>query len=169
MSLQKNICVLDLNNKSTLNKVYVVFQRSYRVEAGLIGVRDFPPLHRGRDEMRQASTVFVGYWVASELAAIIEIQPVERQLEICSLVVDPAFFRQGIASRLLSFVLNERKWKTAVVETAVVNKPAITLYQKHGFVECKRWRPDHGIEKIMLCLVGSSTDVVAVIDKENKI
>ena len=37
-----------------------------------------------------------------------------------------------------------------MVETAVVNTPAINLYKKHGFVEFKRWTPAHGIEKLAM-------------------
>jgi hypothetical protein len=40
----------------------------------------------------------------------------------------------------------------AIVETAVVNEPAINLYKKHGFVEFKRWTPAHGIEKLALSI-----------------
>ena len=37
-----------------------------------------------------------------------------------------------------------------MVETAVVNIPAISLYKKHGFVEFKRWTPSHGIKKLAM-------------------
>jgi hypothetical protein len=40
----------------------------------------------------------------------------------------------------------------AIVETAVVNLPAINSYKKHGFVEFKRWTPPHGIEKVVMLL-----------------
>ena len=42
----------------------------------------------------------------------------------------------------------------ATVETAAANKPAIKLYQKHGFVDYKRFIPAHGIEKLALSLQG---------------
>jgi len=53
---------------------------------------------------------------------------------------------------LLSYVLEAFEFTEAVVETAVVNKPAINLYKKQGFVEFKQWTPSHGIEKIALSI-----------------
>ena len=38
----------------------------------------------------------------------------------------------------------------AIVETAVVNTPAIKLYNKHGFIEFKTWTPSHGIQKLAM-------------------
>jgi hypothetical protein len=57
---------------------------------------------------------------------------------------------KGIASKLISYVLDKIDFSKAIVETAVVNIPAINLYQKHGFVEFKRWTPSHGIEKLAM-------------------
>jgi len=61
-----------------------------------------------------------------------------KNLEINSLTVDPSFFRRGIADKLIAYVLSTNIHEKAIVETAVVNEPAIKLYQKHGFVEFKR-------------------------------
>ena len=50
----------------------------------------------------------------------------------------------------MEYVLNAFDFTQAIVETAVVNAPAIRLYQKHGFNEFKRFTPSHGIEKLAL-------------------
>ncbi|TMP76680.1 GNAT family N-acetyltransferase, partial [Pseudoalteromonas phenolica] len=63
----------------------------------------------------------------------------EKTLEIDSLTVDPSYFRKGIAGELLSFAMSEFDVKKVIVETATANAPAIKLYNKHGFVEYKRW------------------------------
>ena len=44
-------------------------------------------------------------------------------------------------NKLINYVLEEYDFSKAIVETAVVNTPAINLYKKHGFVEFKRWMP----------------------------
>ena len=50
----------------------------------------------------------------------------------------------------MSFVINTTRAEIAIVETAVANKPAITLYEKSGFVEVNRWMTTFGILKIKL-------------------
>jgi ribosomal protein S18 acetylase RimI-like enzyme len=87
---------------------------------------------------------------------VVEFSIQDNQLDIESFTVDPAFFRKGIAGKLLSYVLSNVEFETATVETAVVNEPAINLYEKYGFVAFKRWTPAHGIKKIALSLVKPS-------------
>ena len=130
--------------------IYDVFQRSYRVEASFIGASDFPPLKRHYMAIAKAESEFYGLYHEARLAAVIEVQQTQGQLDIHSLTVDPDYFRQGLADKLLNYVLSLPSVKSAVVETAVANTPAIKLYEKHGFVEFKRWTPDHGIEKLAL-------------------
>lgn len=130
--------------------IYDVFQSSYKIEAELIGTDNFPPLSRGINDIRHSKTDFYGYFDDECLAAVIEIEMNTNNLEINSLTVDPRFFRRGIADKLIAYVLTSIAHDKAIVETAVVNEPAIKLYQKHGFVEFKRWTPSHGIEKLAL-------------------
>lgn len=129
-------------------QIFSVFQRSYLVEAQIIGVKGFPPLARTIEDIRVAETGFYGYFCDDRLAAVIEISCQSGHLDICSLTVDPDFFRRGIAGRLLQFVLHNVKHRFATVETAVSNRPAILLYEKHGFVKTKEWTPSHGIPKV---------------------
>ena len=86
------------------------------------------------------------------LAAIIEIIIEDKHLDINNLTVDPDYCRKGIANKLISYVLEIIDFSEAIVETAVVNIPAINLYKKHGFVEFKRWTPSHGIQKLAMSL-----------------
>ena len=80
-----------------------------------------------------------------------------KHLEIDSLTVDLNYFRKGIATKLINYTLEAFNFSEAVVETAVVNLPAINLYKRHGFVEFKRWTPSHGIEKLALWMSCSLT------------
>ena len=88
-----------------------------------------------------------------DIAAVIEIVIENQHLEIHSLTVDPKYFRQGIADKLICYVLDTHPFSEAIVETAVVNLPAINLYKKHGFVEFKRWTPSHGIKKVAMAIL----------------
>ena len=67
---------------------------------------------------------------------------------IQSLVVSPKFFRQGVAQKLMEFVLESCDSKLFTVETGLENRPATELYRKFGFVEVKQWDTGHGVRKI---------------------
>jgi len=144
------ITKLDNSNEEIAKQIYTIFQNSYKVEAELIGVLNFPPLLRSANDIVTSRTDFYGFSDGNSLAAIVEIVFKNKTLEINSLTVDPKYFRKGIAGKLLSFILNAFEFTEAIVETAVVNTPAINLYKQHGFVEFKRWTPSHGIEKVAM-------------------
>lgn len=137
-------------NEEVANQIFTVFQNSYKIEAQLIGTLDFPPLLRSAKDIENSKTLFYGFSENECLAAVIEIVIENKHLDINSLTVDPRYFRQGIANKLIAYVLNRFDFSEAIVETAVVNTPAITLYKRHGFVEFKRWTPSHGIEKLAM-------------------
>lgn len=141
---------LDNSNEKIANQIFTVFQSSYKVEAQLIGVVDFPPLSRSATNIQGSQTLFYGFYENESLAAIIEIMIDDTHLSIESLTVEPQYFKKGIAGKLISYVLDTFEFAEAIVETAVVNKPAINLYHKHGFVEFKRWIPSHGIQKLAM-------------------
>ncbi|WP_243396938.1 GNAT family N-acetyltransferase [Flagellimonas pacifica] len=90
-----------LNDKETEidRYIYRVFQTSYKIEANLLQVnyQDFPPLKRTIKDFQTSATNFYGFFQESNLAAVIEIDEVT---DICSLVVHPSYFRQGIAKQL---------------------------------------------------------------------
>ncbi|NRA61711.1 MAG: GNAT family N-acetyltransferase [Psychrobium sp.] len=144
------ITKLENSNLDVAKQIYTIFQCSYKIEAQLIGVTNFPPLQRSAQDIARSKSEFYGFSDNDHLAAIIEIVIEDKQLHINSLTVDPAFFRKGIADKLIRYVLALVELYKATVETAVVNQPAIKLYNKHGFVEFKRWTPSHGIEKLAL-------------------
>ena len=131
-------------------QIHCVFQRSYQIEAELVGVKAFPPLARTIDDIKNSNSLFFGFYEAEELAGVIEVEYKNSRLDIHSLTVEPNFFRRGIAGKLIEYVLRKFDWQKAVVETAAVNKPAITLYEKYGFVTHKQWTPEHGIEKVAM-------------------
>lgn len=144
------ITKLDNSNEEVAKQIFTIFQRSYKIEAQLIGTPDFPPLLRSAKDIENSKTQFYGFSENECLAAIIEIVIADKRLDIYSLTVDPNYFRKGIANKLISYVLEVIDFSEAIVETAVVNIPAINLYKKHGFVEFKRWTPSHGIEKLAM-------------------
>ncbi len=146
------ITKLENSHEDIAHQIYTIFQNSYKVEAQLIDVLDFPPLLRSVKDIVNARTDFYGFEDNDSLAAIIEIVVKDKHLDIHSLTVDPKYFRKGIADKLMSYILDAFEVTQAIVETAVANTPAINLYKKHGFVEFKRWTPSHGIEKLAMVI-----------------
>lgn len=142
--------LLDHYSENVANEIYDVCQLSYKVEAGLVGVENFPPLRRTQSQIQSSSSQFLGRRVGVDLAAVVEFTQGGDELSIDSLVVHPQFFRRGLASQLLQSLLVKVHWQTAAVETAAANQPALTLYQKLGFTESKRWKIADGIEKVQL-------------------
>jgi ribosomal protein S18 acetylase RimI-like enzyme len=146
------ITKLNNSNNNIAEQIFTVFQNSYKIEAQLIGTVNFPPLLRSAKDIQNSTTQFYGFRENECLAAVIEIAIEDQLLEINSLTVDPSYFRKGIANTLINSVLTNIVFSKAMVETAVVNIPAINLYKKHGFVEFKRWTPPHGIKKLAMSI-----------------
>jgi [ribosomal protein S18]-alanine N-acetyltransferase len=61
-----------------------------------------------------------------------------QSLHIVGLAVDPAWRRQGIASRLLHAVERYAGRRTIVLEARADNDAALALYRRHGYREAKR-------------------------------
>ncbi|WP_420581280.1 GNAT family N-acetyltransferase [Reichenbachiella sp.] len=141
---------LESGDINTSKMLWELFQKSYKVEAELVAVKDFPPLRRTVKDFQKSKTEFFGILVNGKLAAAIEIVYQKLELEIWSLVVDPAYFRQGLAKELLIFTEEKFKPERSTVETAAINYPAIKLYQQHGFVLVEQWMTSFDIEKVKL-------------------
>ena len=146
--------ILKLNHKNprTAEKIYAVFQVSYAIEAKILKAVDFPPLKRTIIEFLSSETQFYGYWENKEIAGVIEIKNNNNSTHIQSLVVDPTYFRRGIASQLIRYLFNNYDSQLFTVETGLANEPAMQLYKSFGFIEINQWDTLHGIRKIKLVL-----------------
>lgn len=139
---------LQHRNLEIAEKIRFVFQVSYKVEAKLLNATDFPPLKRPLEDYMNSSNEFFGYSKNDELAGVIEIIHGEEYTHVRSLVVNPLFFRQGIASQLMEFALNTFDSNLFIVETGLQNGPASKLYEKLGFIAVKEWDTEFGIRKV---------------------
>ena len=144
------------NDLEIAKKIRSVFQLSYKVEANILNATDFPPLKRPLENYVNSNTAFFGYLKNQKLAGVIEIEHNNNFTHINSLVVDPVFFRQGIARKLMEYVFNTFDSKLFVVETGLENGPATKLYKKFDFKEVKQWNTDHGVRKIQFELIINS-------------
>jgi len=139
-----------LNHKdvTTARKIRSVFQVSYAVEADLLKAIHFPPLERSLASFLKTKADFYGYFQNDELAAVTEIKSENGNTHIQSLVVDPYYFRQGIGTKFIDFILETYDTLAFSVETGLANLPAISLYEKFGFTETKQWDTEHNVRKV---------------------
>lgn len=142
------IQLLDHKYSAMAEKIRAVFQVSYAVEAKLLQAIDFPPLQRKLSSFTQCENVFFGFYIDHELAGIIELRKITNATHVQSLVVDPQYFRKGVAENLMQFVLEKYNTLLFSVETGIANFPAIQLYKKLGFIEISQCNTDHGIRKV---------------------
>ena len=125
-----------------------IFQISYIVEAKLLGATYFPPLHRPLEQFINCTNDFFGYYEKNTLVAVIEMKHEKDHMHIQSLVVDPAYFRRGIASTLIKYVLAHYDKNIFTVETGRDNPPARRLYESFGFVLQKTYTAAENIVKV---------------------
>ncbi len=144
--------ILDQENKAVSEQIYAVFQVSYVVEAELLGATDFPPLQRTVSDFMESKTSFFGFWQGDTLASVIEVEPLPKSFHINSMVVDPLYFRRGIAGKLLTHIIDLFIGNTITVETGLANEPAKELYKRFGFLDAGQYDTDHGIRKIKFIL-----------------
>lgn len=142
------IIKLNHSNPECAKQIRRVFQVSYKIEAALLNAVNFPPLQRSLQEFLECQNKFYGYLKGNDLVAVVEIKENNSSTHIQSLVVDPGYFRHGIASAMMEFVLASFTSRLFTVETGVNNVPATSLYKKYGFREVKQWDTDHGVRKI---------------------
>ncbi len=139
---------LNHSNRTIAQKIRDVWQVSYPVEAKMLGAKVFPPLERTLEEFTSSENTFWGYIKGEELAGIVEIIYNSEYIHIRSLVVDPKYFRQGIASRIMEFVLEQYNSDLFIVETGAANDPASQLYLKFGFDLIEEFDTSIGIRKV---------------------
>jgi ribosomal protein S18 acetylase RimI-like enzyme len=143
---ERMIREIDIAASEWAEAVLCLQLRSYAVEARLIGFLDLPPLQDTVAMLQQCGERFFGYMKQEQLAGAISYERIEKTVQICRLMVDPDFFRQGIASALIEFVCHkERDASEIIVTTGSANMPALRLYERHGFREIGRMRMPEGV------------------------
>jgi ribosomal protein S18 acetylase RimI-like enzyme len=128
------VAPLDLADDATLQRLMAVQRAAYRVEADLIGAISLPPLHETPAQLRACGEHFLGAYLDGELAGAVGYKRDGALVDIHRLVVDPAAFRRGLATRLLDELerheADARDW---TVGTGRDNAPARALYERRGF------------------------------------
>ena len=131
---------LNLTNRKIVEDILKVQIPSYLVEAELIGYSDIPPLKDTVATLQKCGETFYGYYIEDELSGAISIKIEQGIIDIHRLIVHPRHFRKGIAKGLLSFIEDKEKSHLIKVATGSKNMPAVTFYQKNGFLPVEEVR-----------------------------
>jgi ribosomal protein S18 acetylase RimI-like enzyme len=128
------IQLVNHNDEKVAESILSIQLPAYKVEADLIGFDGIPQLLDTVENIKSSKERFLGKLDGSKLVGFLSYEGTDELIDICRLVVDPNHFRKGIASELLSYLLNVyANEKKITVSTGAKNIPAITLYERHNF------------------------------------
>lgn len=127
------IQVLDLFDDDTVEMLWYLQHASYKIEATLIGFTEIPPLTETFESIRHSGETFFGYREADDILAALAYTRDRQGVTIHRLMVHPSHFRKGLASELLTALFQMEGGGVYRVFAGSRNKPALMLYQKHGF------------------------------------
>ncbi|RDW21232.1 GNAT family N-acetyltransferase [Oceanobacillus chungangensis] len=125
-----------INNKDSqiAERILAIQIPAYEVEADLIGFYGIPQLKDTIETVLASEEIFIGFSLENQLAGFISYEETNSEVDICRLVVNPEYFRRGIARSLLLDLIQRTNGKRLIVSTGSKNLPAITLYEKLSFV-----------------------------------
>jgi ribosomal protein S18 acetylase RimI-like enzyme len=153
MPMDKTDTIIRLHQagEGVAEQLKALHDSAYSVEARLLGLDEFPPLKRTLEFYAKSKSVFFGYIRGDCCVGSVELDTDDSSiLEVSSLVVDPCFSRQGIATKLMMHVLSKAGSRRVIVSTATGNYPAINLYEGLGFRQADHWTTDAGIDLVLL-------------------
>lgn len=130
--------ILHLKNKNIAKRVHEISIQAYRVEATYLEVDSFPPLKETYASLQESDDIFCGHYLGETLVGVLAYSITDNTLHIHRVVVDPTYFHQGIASALLSSLIQTFPEKDMYVTTGEKNIPAISLYERFAFAPYKQ-------------------------------
>jgi ribosomal protein S18 acetylase RimI-like enzyme len=144
------IVMLKHNDPMIAARINQLQQESYAVEAKLIGYDGIPYLLQGVEEIISSRETFIGYQIADELAGVTSYEKEDPEsITICRMIISPAFFRRGIAKKLLNVLWHQEPGVRCIyVQTAAKNIPAINLYTKSGFHLIREFSVPDGLKLV---------------------
>ena len=118
------IIFLDIKYKNTIKAILNIQKNAYSKEAEIINYKKIPNLFDTEEKIQNSEETFIGYYRA-ELLGFLSYKIFSETLDIHRLAVNPTFFRQGIAEKLLKHLEKTIKGiKRIIVRTGKGNFPA---------------------------------------------
>lgn len=123
---------LELSDRPTATRILAIQRAAYTIEAALIGFDGIPVLAETLEDLMESASFLEWIGIRSE-GSIVAAMATRTERGVCDidrLVVDPAWFRRGLARSLVSTLADRR---TVTVSTGAANLPGIELYESMGF------------------------------------
>jgi ribosomal protein S18 acetylase RimI-like enzyme len=153
MTINNPIRAVDHRIEVVARALHSVQMLAYAQEAKLLDAKHFPLLLVTVKDIRISKEQFIAAFDDDRIVGAISVE-VDNETSgwcIASLVVDPQFQKRGIATLLISEVVNSFGRTSLSVQTGAKNLPALSLYKKHNFVEFSRFFvDDHSLELVQL-------------------
>ncbi len=112
-------------------------------ELGLIINKNFAKLYQIEKLINSSYDSLFGYYEKELLVGFIHINKMYETIDIINIVVDEKYRRKGIATSLITYILNNfTDVEKIMLEVNEHNEKAINLYLKNGFKEINR-RPKY--------------------------
>jgi GNAT superfamily N-acetyltransferase len=145
---QEKLRIVAIEPERDAAVVHRIFQAAYAQEAELLRATFFPPLQRTCKDIEVSDNSFFAAVRGREYTGVLELEVDNGQTVIASLVVSPAFSRQGIGLALVQFALSTAK--QLEVMTGELNHPAVKLYTQLGFNVIEHFQTPEDIPMVRL-------------------
>ncbi|WP_243291865.1 GNAT family N-acetyltransferase [Bacillus sp. FJAT-47783] len=137
---------IDITKKKMAEHVLCLQKKAYEVEAEYLGSEKLPPLRETLSSLLLSDEHFYGYFLNNDLVGAIAYEKQPHMITITRVMISPLYFRKGIASHLIQYLLKlEGDQNVYYVTTGTKNVPAIKLYQKFRFQETVQYMTREGI------------------------
>lgn len=136
------ICIEPIDNRrlATARQIHALLLLAAAQEAALLGGTTSLPAQRSIADIQAGPEYFLGASVDQQLQGWLSLRADDdaNQINIASLVVEPAHQRAGIGRSLVIEALRRGNGFVISVATPALNAPALALYAQLGFVEYRR-------------------------------
>ena len=99
---------------------------------------NFANLYNLNDELDRDYSIVLGYEKDGKIVAFLHINLIQDEIDIINIVVDKEYRKQKIATKLLTYIINNYPNKKIILEVNEKNTNALKLYLKMGFKENSR-------------------------------
>ncbi len=132
MTITWTVEELDITDRPTAARVLEVQRAAYAIEAALIGYDPIPGRYEALQDLVATSSrlEWSGIRSGGTIVAAMSMSTDAGTVDIDRLVVDPAWFRLGLARALIASLPLSA---VVTVSTGSDNRPGIALYESVGF------------------------------------